>query len=307
MDLEHQIHYLETEAYSSILKAFIAQSDLLTWGKEGLMTELRKELNVTDIEHGEILLKINSDQLIKQIREQRKLASQAKDYIKPSAPDCVCASMGNSVIRMKTPSSAAFYTQKKMSHCQASLISTPIPSPMPPKFNDDPLNAEFAHGNVQQSMEMLNCNVQLPPVGGGRGLKGKYPLQKDLHRSHLVKLKKRSDLIQLRATDRVIHDVKKMLFSRGKPDPVDIERAKRTLTEQEIAITEALGKVANVLERGDAPNQMQRYELSKNTPGGQEMMIHANFRELIGNGFYILQPFENISFWTKKQRKSTLV
>lgn len=24
--------------------------------------------------------------------------------------------------------------------------------------------------------------------------------------------------------------VKKMLFSRGKPDPVDIERAKRTLT-----------------------------------------------------------------------------
>ncbi|KAG4927582.1 hypothetical protein JHK82_053346 [Glycine max] len=252
MDLEHQIHYLETEAYSSILKAFIAQSDLLTWGKEGLMTELRKELNVTDIEHGEILLKINSDQLIKQIREQRKLASQAKDYIKPSAPDCVCASMGNSVIRMKTPSSAAFYTQKKMSHCQASLISTPIPSPMP-----------------------------LPPVGGGRGLKGKYPLQKDLHRSHLVKLKKRSDLIQLRATDRVIHDVKKMLFSRGKPDPVDIERAKRTLTEQEIAITEALGKVANVLERGDAPNQMQRYELSKNTPGGQEMMIHANFRELI--------------------------
>jgi len=32
------------------------------------MTELRKELNVTDIEHGEILMKINSDELIKQIR-----------------------------------------------------------------------------------------------------------------------------------------------------------------------------------------------------------------------------------------------
>lgn len=61
-------------------------------------------------------------------------------------------------------------------------------------------------------MEMLNCNVQLPPVGGGRGLKGKYPLQKDLHRSHLVKLKKRSDLIQLRATDRVIHDVSKIFI-----------------------------------------------------------------------------------------------
>ena len=31
MDFENQIHCLETEAYSSILKAFIAQSDLFTW------------------------------------------------------------------------------------------------------------------------------------------------------------------------------------------------------------------------------------------------------------------------------------
>ncbi|KAL2319504.1 hypothetical protein Fmac_028473 [Flemingia macrophylla] len=69
-DVTDHIHYLETEAYTSILKAFIAQSDLLTWGKEGLMTELRKELNVTDIEHGDILTKINSDELIKQISKR---------------------------------------------------------------------------------------------------------------------------------------------------------------------------------------------------------------------------------------------
>lgn len=31
VDLEHHIHCLETDAYSSILKAFNAQSDLLTW------------------------------------------------------------------------------------------------------------------------------------------------------------------------------------------------------------------------------------------------------------------------------------
>ncbi|KAI4301017.1 hypothetical protein L6164_034336 [Bauhinia variegata] len=80
MDLEHHIYFVETEAYSSVLKAFIAQSDLLTWGKEGLMTELRKELNVTDAEHGEILMQINSDKLVKLIREQRKLASHSQDY-----------------------------------------------------------------------------------------------------------------------------------------------------------------------------------------------------------------------------------
>lgn len=31
VDLEQHIHCLETQAYSSILKAFVAQSDLLTW------------------------------------------------------------------------------------------------------------------------------------------------------------------------------------------------------------------------------------------------------------------------------------
>ncbi|XP_020219972.1 protein EMSY-LIKE 3 isoform X2 [Cajanus cajan] len=283
-DLERHVHYLETEAYTSILKAFIAQSDLLTWGKEGLMTELRKELNITDIEHGEILTKINSDELIKRIREQRKLSSHAKDYIKASAPACASVSMGNSMIRLKTPSSATLFTQKKMSRSQASLISIPVPSSMPPKFNEVPLTAEFAHGNVEHSMEMFNYKVQLPPTGGGRVLKGKHQLQKDFHRSDCVKLKKKSDIIQIRATDMVIHDVEKMLFSSGKPDPVDIERAKRTLREQEIAITEALGKVVDVLERGDAPNQMQSYGVSKNTPGGQEMKIHANYCKLIGNG-----------------------
>lgn len=105
-ELEHHIHCLETEAYRSVLKAFISQSDLLTWvsilnllsviqfvsvssillqifslhvsyllnyclclqGKEGLMTDMRKELNVTDLEHGEILAAVNSDESVKRIR-----------------------------------------------------------------------------------------------------------------------------------------------------------------------------------------------------------------------------------------------
>lgn len=37
-------------------------------GKEWLITELRKELNVTDTEHGQLLVKINSDESIKRIR-----------------------------------------------------------------------------------------------------------------------------------------------------------------------------------------------------------------------------------------------
>lgn len=49
--------------------AIITQKALVTaQGKEGLITELRKELNVTDTEHGELLLQINSDKSIKMIR-----------------------------------------------------------------------------------------------------------------------------------------------------------------------------------------------------------------------------------------------
>ncbi|KAE9588755.1 putative ENT domain, protein EMSY-LIKE, plant [Lupinus albus] len=133
MDLEHQIHCMEIEAYSSVLKAFIAQSDLLTWGKEGLMTDLRKELNITDIEHGKILTTINIDDSVKWIREQRKVAYHSQDYLKVNnTPGCASSSMGNSIIRLKAPSpSAAFYPQKNVPQSQVSLTPIPFQSSMP--------------------------------------------------------------------------------------------------------------------------------------------------------------------------------
>nr|GMC79409.1 protein EMSY-LIKE 3-like isoform X1 [Ipomoea batatas]GMC84348.1 protein EMSY-LIKE 3-like isoform X1 [Ipomoea batatas]GMC90291.1 protein EMSY-LIKE 3-like isoform X1 [Ipomoea batatas] len=73
-DMEAQIHNLEQEAYGAVLRAFKAQSDALTWEKEGLITELRKELRVSDDEHRDLLTKVNADDLIQRIREWRKLA-----------------------------------------------------------------------------------------------------------------------------------------------------------------------------------------------------------------------------------------
>ncbi|KAL4589721.1 hypothetical protein LXL04_002630 [Taraxacum kok-saghyz] len=66
LQMESQIHYLEQVAYSSVLRAFKAQSDALSWEKEGLITELRKELRVSDDEHRELL----SDDIIIRIRER---------------------------------------------------------------------------------------------------------------------------------------------------------------------------------------------------------------------------------------------
>ncbi|TKY53269.1 EMSY 3 [Spatholobus suberectus] len=71
-NMEAQIHQLEQEAYSAVLRAFKAQSDALTWEKEGLITELRKELRVSDDEHRELLTRVNSDEIIHRIREWRQ-------------------------------------------------------------------------------------------------------------------------------------------------------------------------------------------------------------------------------------------
>ncbi|GLT44711.1 hypothetical protein SLA2020_185950 [Shorea laevis] len=56
-EMEAQIHQLQQEAYCTVLRAFKAQFDAITWEKEGLITELRKELPLSDDEHGEILSK----------------------------------------------------------------------------------------------------------------------------------------------------------------------------------------------------------------------------------------------------------
>ncbi|KAF7819243.1 protein EMSY-LIKE 4 isoform X2 [Senna tora] len=207
MDLEHHIHCLEIEAYSSVLKAFIAQSDLLTWGKEELMTDLRKELNVTDIEHGEILIAVHLDESVKRIREQRLLASHAENYVKLNNPGYASGSMRNSSIIMKTSSPVAYFPQKNMSHCQSSLAPIPIPSSMPPKFKDDRNTtglAMFSHGNAGKSTEIINHNVPLP--SRGRAVKVKHQLKKGFRNSDFGNRKNRTDLIEMRATDWVILD-----------------------------------------------------------------------------------------------------
>lgn len=71
-DMEAQIHRLEQEAYSSVLRAFKGQADAITWEKESLITELRKELRVSDDEHRELLGRVNADDVIRRIREWRQ-------------------------------------------------------------------------------------------------------------------------------------------------------------------------------------------------------------------------------------------
>ncbi|KAL3624590.1 hypothetical protein CASFOL_031258 [Castilleja foliolosa] len=67
-DMEAQLHQLEKEAYSSVLKAFKAQADAISWEKESLMTELRKELKLSNEEHRDLLSRVTADETIRRLR-----------------------------------------------------------------------------------------------------------------------------------------------------------------------------------------------------------------------------------------------
>ncbi|CAO2822151.1 unnamed protein product [Amaranthus hypochondriacus] len=69
--MEQQIHHLEKEAYYAVLLAFKAQSREFTWGRESLMTDLRKELRVLNDEHREVLSRVNNAEVICSFKEWR--------------------------------------------------------------------------------------------------------------------------------------------------------------------------------------------------------------------------------------------
>ncbi|XP_057422964.1 protein EMSY-LIKE 3 isoform X2 [Lotus japonicus] len=118
-DMEIQIHNIELEAYTSVLRAFKAQSDSLTWEIQGLITELRKELRVSDEEHRELLPRVNGDDVIRRIREWRKGSGLQPGTVNtaPQVHDCT-----------PSPSVSASRKKQKTSQSVASL-SLGAPSP----------------------------------------------------------------------------------------------------------------------------------------------------------------------------------
>ncbi|KAL6532914.1 hypothetical protein OROGR_013874 [Orobanche gracilis] len=84
IDMESEIHNLEQIAYAAIVRAFNAQSNAISWDKVGLLSQLRKELRVSDDEHGEVLTEVNADDLLRRIREWREASGNLN--VGPNAP-----------------------------------------------------------------------------------------------------------------------------------------------------------------------------------------------------------------------------
>ncbi|CAI5471782.1 unnamed protein product [Closterium sp. Yama58-4] len=64
---EAMLQQLERDSYLAVLRAFGAQSPAITWAKEALMSDLRKELNISDDVHRMLLARVHDDKNIRLI------------------------------------------------------------------------------------------------------------------------------------------------------------------------------------------------------------------------------------------------
>ncbi|XP_048235839.1 protein EMSY-LIKE 4 isoform X1 [Ricinus communis] len=279
MDIKFQIHSLETEAYYSVLRAFIAQSDLLSWGKEGLITELRKELNVTDIEHSQLLAKINSDESTKRIRELRNGAHESMS-IKMNAPDLVNNSVDDALPTKRRPSRPPLLKPQKYVPYDQPYSAT-IPSLPQTHFRDNRQHGETTAFSPTVSLKIVNHNFQ-GPLSNKDGGPSQSHMKNSFQTSDVGKSKKSSEFIKIRATDMVIQEVKRMTYGRNNPDPAQVEKAKLILREHERDILGALDKLADLPDQDDSPNLVSYADKE----------LHRNRRRMLASSEYHGQVVE---------------
>ncbi|KAK6232741.1 hypothetical protein SCA6_002814 [Theobroma cacao] len=204
IDMIFQIHCMEKEDYGSVLRAFFAQSDRLSWGKERLITELRQELNVTDVEHGELLWKIISDESFKMIREWRKSAPYVQDSLagELNASRSAPSPMGHaSEKKRKTSHASDSIFHKQEPHGQASLGFLPFPTPVSRK-SDKFIMFSLNSG---RSIQVASHDLQAPSDDKGRRIvKSKTKI--GYHGPYFEHLKEGADVIQIRETKRLLHE-----------------------------------------------------------------------------------------------------
>ncbi|KAK6942065.1 ENT domain [Dillenia turbinata] len=200
------IHELEMEAYRAVLRAFIAQSDHLSWGKVGLKTDLQKELKVTDSEQNKVdntalFCTPIGDASRKKLKPSCHSASTAKAYAPPGPPSSAAVPCSFSVRRLEE-----HYRNGKQNGRPAIHVDC----------------------SVEQSMKLYNPTTQVP--SGAKGNCTWISLsRKGFNTQEAVPVTEKSDLIQIRVTRDLINQVQKMVFGKTVLVPAQIEEAKLIL------------------------------------------------------------------------------
>ncbi|KAE9593889.1 putative ENT domain, protein EMSY-LIKE, plant [Lupinus albus] len=80
------IRQAERDAYSTVLRAFKYQTEDLSWEKQELMIDLRKELRISDDEHKQLLCASSTDENLNSIRNWRRISSHQPASCSTSQP-----------------------------------------------------------------------------------------------------------------------------------------------------------------------------------------------------------------------------
>ncbi|CAO2162806.1 unnamed protein product [Urochloa humidicola] len=221
--LDRDIHQIEQQAYTGVLRAFKMQSDALTWEKESLITELRRELKVSDEEHRVLLNKVNEEEAVHRIRQSRQGGGMQSSLYHNSV---VSHNLGP-------------LKKQKKSH---SIYSFPV-GPQSPIM---PLHAVAGNKADTMAPEKIRCGSAykaLPNQVGWLASDGAVPGSGRSGRFHEttngISLFKFSH-IDVPNTGNLVKKVEMVL---SHPDVYAIQKAKKLLIDQEQSLLDAIAKL----------------------------------------------------------------
>lgn len=265
-DMESQIHQLEQEAYSAVLRAFIGQSDTISWDKEGLISDLRKELRVSDVDHRELLGKVNADDVLRHIREYRKGSSTRHIF----TTNAVCSSFQKHALtvsasrkRQKTTpvtTSLPPHVLPRTVHTLLEAAGKGVPGGVGGRKSkvissgdircEDYGPLDIGQGEARRGVKKLADHIG-PILQSSRGRAiPKGQSTKGYASSQNGTRNKEPDSIELRETDKLIKEVERV-FRGDHLDPANVEKAKAALKEHEQSLFEAITRLGDASDEED--------------------------------------------------------
>lgn len=264
-DMESQIHQLEQEAYSAVLRAFIGQSDTFSWDKEGLISDLRKELRVSDMDHRELLGKVNADEVLRHIREYRKGSFTRHNFTTNAAcsfqkrvptVSATCKRQKTTPVTTSLPP----HVLPRTVHTLLETAGKKVPGGAREKKSkvissgdircEDYRPLEIGQGEARRREKRLADPVgPVLPSNRGRALP-KSQSSKGYGSSQNGTRNKEPVSIELRETDKLIKEVERV-FRGDHLDPANVEKAKAALKEHEQSLFEAIARLGDASDEED--------------------------------------------------------
>lgn len=233
--LDSDIHQIEQQAYTGVLRAFKMQSDALTWEKESLITELRRELKVSDVEHRMLLNMVNEEEAVHRIRQSRQGGGMQSSLPRNSVVD---------------HNHGPLKRQKK-SH---SMYSLPV-DPHSPIMPLQAIVGNKTYTLAPENIRRRSAYQTLPHQGGWlasdgvmNGMDGRSRIYhaNEYYASPNDMGLLNSNHIDIPNTETLVKKVESVL---SYPDVYAIEKAKKLLIDQEQSLLDAIAKLDEASDR----------------------------------------------------------